>query len=425
MPGAQISSRFLVVLVSIGIYCISNKSCDGFLMPHNTIPFSVKSIGPIDFTPTTGTRGSTSPIERDHNNVRCRTSFIPSWLNVGAESDDGFSVATVTGDEESEERERDENNDSDEDMVSRIEKYLSDSSSEEASVVSDDILDETERVVSDLISLGSQRGVTTAEKLLWHLVEEKERGNERAHPTIDLFNTVLYAHATLSSTPVDSALSLLTHLETHPSTTPTLHTYNTALSTLSHHSRRYRFADKKAMRLFETMSLPPDGTSYTHLVTTLARSRGRGAAARATKILKESLFRSHPSNVTVATVNTVLTAWSKSDEPDAPDRAAELLGWMSSSVNLVPDAVSFTAVIDAFCQRKDWRSVTRGEGMLNEVISLYLSGESDVAPDKFCFTIVMSAYCKLARRGRSRDAAKRAGRLLARMERLSEEGREG
>mmetsp|Transcript_37968 Transcript_37968/g.46386 ORF Transcript_37968/g.46386 Transcript_37968/m.46386 type:complete len:346 (+) Transcript_37968:346-1383(+) len=246
MPGAQISSRFLVVLVSIGIYCISNKSCDGFLMPHNTIPFSVKSIGPIDFTPTTGTRGSTSPIERDHNNVRCRTSFIPSWLNVGAESDDGFSVATVTGDEESEERERDENNDSDEDMVSRIEKYLSDSSSEEASVVSDDILDETERVVSDLISLGSQRGVTTAEKLLWHLVEEKERGNERAHPTIDLFNTVLYAHATLSSTPVDSALSLLTHLETHPSTTPTLHTYNTALSTLSHHSRRYRFADKKS-----------------------------------------------------------------------------------------------------------------------------------------------------------------------------------
>ena len=60
----------------------------------------------------------------------------------------------------------------------------------------------------------------------------------------------------------------------------------------------------------------------------------------------------------VVSYNTLINAWAKSDDPTAPVMAEKVLGEMLEAsrngiVELKPDAISFSTVLDAYARRSD------------------------------------------------------------------------
>ena len=164
--------------------------------------------------------------------------------------------------------------------------------------------------------------------------------------------------------------------------------------------------DDEAWELFQTceniLGTNPNIESYVHAIEALAQSRNRDASYRAEDVLRElvdiyaNTYQTDPtaSMFQTRTFNIVLTSIAKCSDEESPDRASDLLTWLAELNNTYPDLkpniFSFTAVIDAFEKRNDFDYTRRAEGIWNQMLTLYLSGESDIEPDIFCSTIVIS-----------------------------------
>ena len=218
---------------------------------------------------------------------------------------------------------------------------------------------------------------------------------------------------------------------------PTLDIIETALAALA--DSRGRDADRKAWAIVDRLDeyqLSPTVSIYHSLITSLARSRNRGAAERAEDALMEAVTKFPPSldregrnaGMNVDSFNVVLTAWAKSELDDGPDRAGKLLMRMEEVDNkqgiLKPTASSFTSLIDAYAQMKTWESACQAERTLNALLNYYLVEEQDptLEPSIATWGIVLACWQRLSKKGSS-DAASNAAKLLKRLETLHADGK--
>ena len=198
-----------------------------------------------------------------------------------------------------------------------------------------------------------------------------------------------------------------------------------------------RGVDRRVLQLFQSLdrdfSLYPDEETYKLVIPIVARSRERGAADRAEKIIREAIQRyPPPSGIDTDLFNIVVTAYAKSrDGSDGAKKAEELIVLMDTTdaeygnaKTCSPSIRTFTSLIDAYAQQNEWDSVSQADRVLNNLLDQHLDeeGNSDLEPSIATWTIVIAAWGRLAKNNRH-GAAERAGRLLKRMEDLYTSGR--
>jgi tetratricopeptide (TPR) repeat protein len=219
---------------------------------------------------------------------------------------------------------------------------------------------------------------------------------------------------------------------------PDLETMQSAFRALE--SSKERGTESLVAELFESLSdydVVPDQVIYSSLISIVAKSRQRGAAARAENWLRQAVELYPPnmskdgvlSGIGVRTFNVVITSWAKSNDKDGPTRAEQLISYMDAmdqkhgSLGVCsPNAKTFTSLIDAYAQQNDWEGVNQAEMILNRLLDQYLDGNDDLEPNVATWTIVISAWSRLSR-SNYKGAAGKAERLLQRMESLHAGGR--
>ncbi|XP_042495849.1 pentatricopeptide repeat-containing protein At2g17670 [Macadamia integrifolia] len=192
-------------------------------------------------------------------------------------------------------------------------------------------------------------------------------------------NALLQSFSLVSSTPQDS-LSFLDYMtKTHPSFIPNRYTYHILLS----HSCKSP-SDSNLSSLRKTLDLmthdgfPPDQSSVDLVVRSLC-SVGREDLA--VEMVKEfSLKHSPPDSFTY---NFFIRHLSKTRVLSS---VYSLIEDLQNSVNLKPDLVTYTILIDSVCRSKNLREATRLLGVLRE---------SGFKPDCFLYNTIMKGYCIL------------------------------
>ncbi len=157
------------------------------------------------------------------------------------------------------------------------------------------------------------------------------------------------------------------------------------------------------------------------LIGALAKSEVDDAPQRAEAIFQR--MREWGIRPNLYTYNSLIHAWVNSKQPDAMQRAEAIFEDMvnlSSGENgdhdAKPDNVTFATLLDGFSKRYNQKEmVDRAEAMLEQLISRYRSGASDVKPTCYVFNSVVTIYARL---GRVDDAV----RILHRMKTLHSDG---
>ena len=209
-------------------------------------------------------------------------------------------------------------------------------------------------------------------------------------------------------------------------------------------SSRDRGMDRRAQAILESVkdgkqyNFEPTCDMYQSVILSLGRSKGKGSPHRAEMLLREAVekFPPHvnpdtgkPGGVPIETFNKVLVSWAKSRDENGPERAEELIVYMDdldrdleSGGAVKPNLSSFTTLIDAYAQTREWEGVSCSERIFNRVLDHYLEGVIKEEPNIACWTIVISAWSRLAKKNRH-GAEDRAAKLLKRMESLHDDGR--
>lgn len=112
----------------------------------------------------------------------------------------------------------------------------------------------------------------------------------------------------------------------------------------------------------------------------------------------------HPDETTF---NTVIAAWSKSKQPEAPRRAELLLGTMKDC-GLRPTVVTYGSILQCWAKSKDKGAADRAEALLREM----QTSEDHVPPNIICYNIVLNAWANAARQHRDRRAVAKSLSLL-------------
>lgn len=219
---------------------------------------------------------------------------------------------------------------------------------------------------------------------------------------------------------------------------PNLVTINSVLRTLG--ASRERGLDRRATVVFESIGdfgFAPDADSYNSMISILAKSRSKGAAGRAEKLLREAVQQFPPrmiegqlTGISQDAFNSVVIAYAKSREENGPQKAEEIITLMdqidteNGSLGLCsPSINTFTSLIDAYAQKNEWEAASQADRMLNRLLEEFLeNGNTDLEPNIATWTIVINAWSRLSRKNRH-GAAERAGRLLKRMETLHQDGK--
>jgi len=141
---------------------------------------------------------------------------------------------------------------------------------------------------------------------------------------------------------------------------------------------------------------------------------------------REELSITAPPLITldIECFNVVLTALSKSRDPDAVDRIFRILSRMEEYAkkgqeNLGPTTRSMNAALNSLSNNvKNKGSIQRAEETLDRMFQMDASGLPDVKPNAFSYTAILRSYQRLG----THEAAKRGHIILSHMEELYEKG---
>jgi pentatricopeptide repeat protein len=312
-----------------------------------------------------------------------------------------------------------------------------------------DEIDLLREIMSDFS--GDSQPAWVVESLLRRLLKEWEAAlqngdsekEEAFRPTAQDFSVAISAwEKSHNPDKVIHVLSILSDqrelfLNDLPTVQPDLPTIKRVMGILA--DSREKGVDKRASQVFESLAdfgLTADPDIFGLMVTILAKSRTRGAAKRAETLLREAVELYPPQMVNgevtgigVDVFNVVVTAYAKGGEESGPEQAQQFIVFMdqldseNGSLGICsPNINTFTSLIDAYAQTNEWDEVSQADRTLNRLLDQYMEGNDDLEPNVATWTIVISAWARLSKKNR-KGAADRAGRLLKRMEALSQEGR--
>lgn len=131
----------------------------------------------------------------------------------------------------------------------------------------------------------------------------------------------------------------------------------------------------------KTCDVPPDAASYTTAINAWARSREPDAVERAEEILswceesyRNGNLKAKPNSLTY---NSLINCYSKSSMSSAAHKAMEVLETMKEKSKLEgfedcrPDVVTYTSVIDALAKQKTAEAAEKAIQLLEELEQAY------------------------------------------------------
>ena len=136
-------------------------------------------------------------------------------------------------------------------------------------------------------------------------------------------------------------------------------------------------------------------------------------------------YEAKTSNVPpdAATYTTAINAWARSKEPDAVDRAEEILAWCEESYALgnsqaKPNSLTYNSLINCYSKSFSANSAEKAMGVLDLMKEKSrMEGFEDCRPDVVTYTSVIDALAKQ----KSVEAGEKAIALLDELERAYEE----
>lgn len=169
----------------------------------------------------------------------------------------------------------------------------------------------------------------------------------------------------------------------------------------------------------------PDVTSFTTVIVAWSKSRDPNAPSRAERLLRlahefavmTGLESAQPN---VVTVTAVLNCWAKSNLPHAPMRAEAILRRMQEHAaagnhQLRPNAISYNICMNAWARSGECDAPERVEALFQELHQKYLcNGSARLKPDRVSYMARINVW-ERSRKRCPRTAAIRAAAALDEM----------
>jgi pentatricopeptide repeat protein len=145
-------------------------------------------------------------------------------------------------------------------------------------------------------------------------------------------------------------------------------------------------------------TLPTVATLNT-LMSAWARSRADYAPLRAQALLDsmQQLYEEEGLDLKpdVRTYNVLLDCWAKSGREDAPERAEEIVALLEGGQHgFRPDNRMYAAVLEAWAKSRADNAPQRALDLLKQLESRCLSGENACCPTMFHYAIVINAFAE-------------------------------
>mmetsp|Transcript_7300 Transcript_7300/g.10607 ORF Transcript_7300/g.10607 Transcript_7300/m.10607 type:complete len:476 (-) Transcript_7300:757-2184(-) len=159
--------------------------------------------------------------------------------------------------------------------------------------------------------------------------------------------------------------------------------------------------------------------SYSTLLDAWSRSYEKEAPRRCEVILDalEELCMKRNSNVAlnIAYYNITISAFARSEAKDAGSKAESILQRVevlqASGYNIRPDLITFNSTLDAWAKSSEYEAASRAEALLLRMESLHEQNKLGFRPNHISYTTVINALAKSG----GKDAAFKAEQLLLKM----------
>jgi len=245
-------------------------------------------------------------------------------------------------------------------------------------------------------------------------------------PNLAPFHSVLWGYSIANrkikdaAPKAESVLKNMKELSAMLDTYPTVWSYNIILKCWAN-SFSPDAADR-AIALFEDLSsfdttgsdesdnvnnrpkdLKPDTTSINTVLSVLSKSSD-GAERTEDRLWKfcdahEQDPKRHPRPDAIA-FSTAITAWTNSNDPEAPDRAEALVEKLTdlyctdaqNNQNYKPDVVTYTNLMQTWIKSKNPEGPQKSETILRELQAMEREGDASMRPDAACWNSVISAW---------------------------------
>lgn len=245
--------------------------------------------------------------------------------------------------------------------------------------------------------------------VLRQMIKANSLGNTGARPNISNFNNVLCAYSRSPSKKYAlQAVELLNQIELPKGDTG----YDVDPDRLSY------------FLAILTCSRCPNHTLGANLAEPLLERMEKRSIAEAKRREELSITAPPLISLDIECFNVVLTALSKSRDPDAVDRIFRILSRMEEYArkgqeNLGPTTRSMNTALNALSNNvKNKDVIQRAEETLDRMFQMDASGIQNVKPNAFSYTAILRSYQRLG----THEAAKRCNEILSHMEELYEKG---
>eukprot|EP00980_Cylindrotheca_fusiformis_P006992 scaffold1469_cov119-Cylindrotheca_fusiformis.AAC.36 len=194
---------------------------------------------------------------------------------------------------------------------------------------------------------------------------------------------------------------------------PDVTTYNTMLDAWSKSS--FREAPGRVVNLFSRIKsherIRPDNFTYNILLNYYGKA---GNGQQAESLLDEMCHPGSRVKADTVSFNTVIAAWSRARQADAPMRAESILEKMLNAGGRIrPNSISFNTVMGAWVRSKSPHAFENCERLFSRMMELAESGNSQLKPDVVTYNTLIQA-CSLSS---LQEAPDRAESILNEMKR--------
>jgi pentatricopeptide repeat protein len=265
-----------------------------------------------------------------------------------------------------------------------------------------------------------------AEALLDEAYQVYVKGNRRMMPSTDICTTVIAAWAqSRAPNKVERAQAVMSKmndwnaLESELNLRPGIESHNALLNTIANsthnHDSRGQVPASQADQLLQQMkaanredaaNVRPNRNSYTTVMHAWARI---GNVDKAQAVFRDMLSDYHENGNESAkpdlrAFNAVLASFAKSDIPEAPEKACEMLLQMQrlgeNDVSIQPDVYSYSSVLACLARnvprRKDAGKQTelaeQAERILADMQTRFAAGDEKSRPNTVVYNCVLNAW---------------------------------